>query len=68
MLNQVVELGSEVNVTLEVYTKDSEPFQHLWQIQLQRTLAFEGLFPEIMGAKMCLIMNSEYWANNLNKS
>lgn len=29
MLNQVVELSSEVNVTLEVYTKNSEPFQHI---------------------------------------
>lgn len=26
-LNKVVELSSEVNVTLEVYTKNSEPFQ-----------------------------------------
>lgn len=29
MLNQVVELSSEVNVTLEVYTKNSEPLKYL---------------------------------------
>lgn len=60
MLNQVVEQSSEVSVTLEVYTKNSDPLQYRNKFIHNRTLVCEGLFPEIMNVKMCLVISSEY--------
>lgn len=60
MLTQVAELSSEVNVTLEVYSKKSNLFNISNKLIHNRSPPLGELLPEIRNAKMCLIMNSEY--------
>lgn len=48
MLNQALELSSEVNVTLELNTKNSQTSNISNKLIYNRALVLGGVFPEVM--------------------